>query len=201
MLDDILALLADMGDTVVDTCGPCADTGPSAAPTSAGSAGSAGSSGNPGDPGDDERDWHEEPDHEARWQRENARSTAKDLIWEYVTSPTGNLGKVLGPLTVVASGSEVLGDGISTITEANRRREEILYEQTGGEMGQPPSGPSEEPAGDGGGGPDDDPTPEPVTEARDDSGRRRADQVMEDIRVNQQFKDAGNRNDAWKDWR
>lgn len=150
MLGDLVEIAAELVNDAFDHSSMNSGGTPSAGPTGTGAAGSGGaggaggSGGDPGDPGgdrddprgdrprsDDERPDHERPDHERRMQRDNVRDTVRDLLGEILTSPTGQLGKVLGPLGTVASGSEVLADGVSTVRDAQQRQSDTIDEQTG----------------------------------------------------------------------
>lgn len=146
-----------------------------------------------------ERPFHERPGHEGRLQRDQARETIANLLWEAGTSGAGNLGSVTGPLITVALATDTLADGVSTVLEADRIREERIDDQTGGyftngageRVAEPPA-----PGDKGGRG--DRSSQEPPRRERDPYVER----VMEDIQIKQQFEDAGNKGwDGWKDWR
>ncbi|MFP4148709.1 MAG: hypothetical protein ACLFV0_04400 [Nitriliruptoraceae bacterium] len=208
MFDELLAVVADLLDAS-DACGPCAGNPPDAGPTVTGAAGAAGAGGDGGGDRrrggreDREPEWHEEPGHEREWQRDNAEETVTDLIVEFLTEPSRNLGKVTGPLITVAAASDVLADGVSTVTEANQRREERIYEQTGGEMGTPASGGDPTHSHDRGGGSGE--TSGQRGGAGDgsssDDGRREAERVLDDIRIKLEIERNGYGDDeSWKDW-
>lgn len=151
---------------------------------------------------------HDRPGYAQRQQLDNAVDVAFDLTWELVTSPSGNLGKVTGPLATVAAGSEVMAEGISTVLEADRIREQRIRENTGGHFDGPDTGrPGRgDPAPSGRDEPvrkdARQPEPPPERSPHEERAQREADRVMENIRIRQQLEDAGNAGwDGWKDWR
>ena len=218
MLVDVLELMSDLAEA----CGPCSGAEPGG-PTWPG-AGGAGGGGYPFDdspPAERDRDnqWnrdndkqrdhervdqqrerpdHERPDHEKKLQRKNAGDAIVDLVWEFTTAPGGNVGTLAGPLITVASGSEVLGDGVAEVLEADRRREQRIADHTGDHFNTR--------AGKESGG-----SPEPDSRApRKQPPRERSEyveRVMEDIEIKRQFEDFRReaRNnplvEEWRNWK
>ena len=148
MLSDLVELITD----VVDTTGNGSADGsssmssgrqPEAGRTGAGAAGSGAAGGSPdespasdgGERADDRSgdDPHpDDPDYEEQLQRENAEQTGENVVMELLTSPFRQLGKLLGPLGTVASGSDTLADGVNNVQESKRIREERIHRDTHG---------------------------------------------------------------------
>lgn len=213
MLTELLDVMVDLAET----CAPCSGGEP-APPTWPGAGGSGGGylpppqQEPPRDPHDydprqqerpqqepaqqerPERDrpFHERPGHKGRLQRDKVRETIANLAWEAATSGAGNLGSVTGPAITVALASDTLADGVSTVMEADRIREDRISEQTGGHFD---NGAGERVA---------EPTPRdrPNREQRRRERDPYVERVMEDIEIKREIEDAGNKGwDGWKDWK
>lgn len=138
-------------------------------------------------------------------QGKNVIGTGLGTAWKYVTSLPGlGIGPIAGPLMTVVSGTDTLGEGISTVTEAGRTRDQRIHDQSGGYFDAPE--PAPQPAGHAPGA---DTASEPAGQSSDPAeaqrhsrGKREADRILENIRIKQQLADQGSANgESWKDWR
>lgn len=86
---------------------------------------------------------YDDPDYERKLRRRNREKAQEGALtkllqwnWNY-TGKTG-VGKLTGQLGTVASGVEVLVDGATTVTEAERKRDQNIHEGSGGAFPPPP---------------------------------------------------------------
>lgn len=216
----MLGELLDVALDLTDSCAPCAGNDPSNVvwPGTVTSTPASGTPdfGRPEDrPGPDserqetprkqrEDKARSDRERELELQRKNSKDTIFGLAWEWVTSPAGGLGKVIGPLGTVAAGAEPLAEGVANVREADIIREDRIYRETQGAMGKPrPDAPKT--SGKPNRAPADTPS-SPGPDTPQTEAERRAqehfERTMENIRIKEQVRQAGNAGkDIWKDWR